>query len=219
VTKTKVRRLGEHLLEKVVDIIADPQTFHTSLLFDDNEMFEKHLKSRSEDIKETISGLLLHKPKATPEVSELQSQLAKKLAEEKVTIAELGKTSAEKQQLEEQLEAASLRYMVAEKKLDRARSLTVAKLEKQYLLGAQRPGGDSASSVNREESTPANGASPDVEKNADLEDAHNKALAVSNKQREQLEALEAENAKLTSQLTAFSVKVGSQTGGMESMSK
>jgi hypothetical protein len=73
--------------------------------------------------------------------------------------------------------------------------------------------------MNREESTPANGASPDVEKNADLEDAHNKALAVSHKQREQLEALEAENTKLTSQLTAFSVKVGSQTSGMKSMSK
>lgn len=188
------------------------------MLFDDNEKFEKHLKSRSEDIKETISGLLLHKPKATPAVSELQSQLAKKLAEEKVTIAELDKALAEKQQLEEQLEAASLRYMVAEKKLDRARSLTVAKLEKQYLLGAQRPGGDS-SSMNREESTPANGASPGVEKNADLEEAHNKALVMSQKMKEQLEALETENAKLTSQLTALNVKVGPPTSGMESASK
>ncbi|KAL1964218.1 hypothetical protein VTN77DRAFT_7176 [Rasamsonia byssochlamydoides] len=184
----------------------DQQTFRTSLLFEDNENFEKHLKARSDDIKETVSRLLAHTPKHSPEISELQSQLAKKLAEEKVSIAELEKALSEKQQLEEQLEAASLRYMVAEKKLDRARSLTVAKLEKQYILGAQRPGGDSAASANREEGTPANGVSPGGEKNADLEEAYHRTLAVSQKQKEQLEALEAENAKLTSQITALNLK-------------
>lgn len=53
------------------------------------------------------------------------------MAEEKATIVELEKALSERQQFEEQLEAASLRYMMAEKKLDRARSMTVAKLEKQ----------------------------------------------------------------------------------------
>jgi E3 ubiquitin-protein ligase BRE1 len=185
----------------------DEQTFRTSLLFDDNENFEKHLKVRSEEIKDTLSRLLAHTPKAPPEVSELQSQLAKKLAEEKLSIAELEKALSDKQQLEEQLEAASLRYMVAEKKLDRARSLTVAKLEKQYLLGAQRPGGDSAASANREESAPVNGVSPSREKDSDLEEAYHKTLAVSQKQKEQLDALEAENAKLTSQITDLNLKV------------
>ncbi|KKA23278.1 Histone ubiquitinationc protein (Bre1) [Rasamsonia emersonii CBS 393.64] len=183
----------------------DQQTFRTSLLFEDNENFENHLKARSDDIKDTISRLLSHTPKHSPEVSELQSQLAKKLAEEKVHISELEKALSEKQQLEEQLEEASLRYMVAEKKLDRARSLTVAKLEKQYLLGAQRPGGDSAASANQE-GTPANGVSTGGEKNAELEEAYHKTLAVSQKQKEQLEALEAENAKLNSQITALNLK-------------
>lgn len=141
-------------------------------------------------------------------MSELQGQLAKRLAEEKATIVELEKALSERQQFEEQLEAASLRYMMAEKKLDRARSMTVAKLEKQYILGAQRPGGDGASSANREETTPVNGTTPTAEKNTDLEELYNKTLALSQKQREQLETLEAENAKLTSEITTLNVKVG-----------
>jgi E3 ubiquitin-protein ligase BRE1 len=191
------------------DVFIDHSPFKTSLLFDDNENFKKHLQNRSDDIKDTLSRLIGNAPKATQEVSDLQSQLTKKLVEEKVTIMDLEKALSERQQFEEQLEAASLRYMMAEKKLDRARSMTVAKLEKQYILGAQRPGGDGSSSATREETaTPVNGGTPVAEKNTDLEESYNKALASSQKQREQLEALEAENAKLASEITALSVKVG-----------
>ncbi|EED12478.1 histone ubiquitinationc protein (Bre1), putative [Talaromyces stipitatus ATCC 10500] len=185
----------------------DHAPFQTSLLFEDDENFQKHLKNRSSDIKDTVSKLIAKAPQATQELSELQRQLSKKLAEEKVTIVELEKALSERQQFEEQLEAASLRYMMAEKKLDRARSMTVAKLEKQYILGAQRPGGDGPSSATREDTaTPVNGATPSPEKNADLEEAYNKTLALSQKQREQLDTLEAENAKLTSEITALNIK-------------
>jgi E3 ubiquitin-protein ligase BRE1 len=185
-----------------------PHGFHSSLLFDDNRNFEKHLKFRSDDIKQTISRMLSHTPKAPSEISELQSQLAKKLAEEKNSIVELEKILSEKQQLEERLEAASLRYMVAEKKLDRAKSLTVAKLEKQYLLGAQRPGGDSMSTASREDGSAVNGAVLGEDKGSDLEGTYRKAQAISEKQKEQLEALETENAKLVGQITAINIKVG-----------
>jgi E3 ubiquitin-protein ligase BRE1 len=170
------------------------------------EEFEKHLKARSDDIRAIITRLQSFSTNAPPEVTVLQSQLAKKLAEEKGTIAELEKALTEKQQLEESLEAASLRYMVAEKKLDRARSLTVAKLEKQYLLGAQRPGGDSASG-NREEQSPVNGVPSSVERNSELEEAHKQLVAVSEKQKEQLQKLETENANLLSQITELNIKV------------
>lgn len=175
--------------------------------FEDAENFEKHLKSRSDDIRDIISRLLALSPKASPEVSDLQSQLAKKLSEEKVTIAELEKALGEKQQLEESLEAASLRYMVAEKKLDRARSVTAAKLEKQYIFGAQRPGGDSTPG-GREESSTANGTPSGSERNPELEETHHKVVAISEKQKEQLQKLEAENASLLSQVTELNIKVG-----------
>ena len=173
--------------------------------FDDVESFESHLKSRTGDISGIISSLQSKAANAPPEVSDLQSQLASKLAEEKVAVSELEKAVAEKQQLEERLEDASLRYMVAEKKLDRARSLTAVKLEKQYLLGAQRPGGDSASVKREEPSTPNNVASKG-ERNEELEEAHHKTLAVSEKQKDQLRQLETDNAELTSQLTEIKIK-------------
>lgn len=194
------------LLGAAEDIKGDRPTFQSSLSFDDVDNFEKHLKSRSNDIRDIISRLVKNTPKSPPEICELQSQLAKKLAEEKATIAELDKALSEKQQLEESLEEASLRYMVAEKKLDRARSLTVAKLEKQYILGPQRPGGDSASGQ-REEQSVSNGATPSAERGPELDEAHNKLVAISEKQKEQLQKLETENANLLSQITDLNIKV------------
>lgn len=183
----------------------DQSTFRSSLLFEDVENFEQHLKARTDDIRGVISRLVSNLPKGPPEVSEIQNQLAKKLAEEKATIADLEKALSEKQQLEERLEAASLRYMVAEKKLDRARSVTVAKLEKQYIFGAQRPGGDSASG-NREEQSSANGVPPSGERSADVEEAHSKLAAISEKQKEQLRKLEVDNSNLLNQITELKVK-------------
>lgn len=168
------------------------------------EEFETHLKSRSEDIRAIISQIQSKSNDAPTDVSEVQTRLAKKLAEEKVTIAELEKTLAEKQQLEESLEEASLRYLVAEKKLDRAKSLTVAKLEKQQSMGIQRPGETAQSK--REESSPANGGTP---ADPELEEANNKLTAISEKQKEQVRKLEAENASLLGQITEIKVKVGS----------
>lgn len=179
--------------------------FRSSLQFEDIETFEKHLKSRSDDIRDVITRLLAISPKAPPAVSDLQSQLAKKLAEEKVTITELERAVGDKQQAEESLEAASLRYMVAEKKLDRAKSTTAAKLEKQYIFGAQRPGAENDSGT-REESTPANGT-PASERAPELEVAHQRLVAESEKQKEQLQKLEAENASLLNQVTDLNIKV------------
>lgn len=185
------------------------RTFQSSLQFENTEGFEKHLKARSEDIREIISQLQAHSASGPPEVSEVQTQLAKKLAEEKVTISELEKTLAEKQQLEESLEAASLRYMVAEKKLDRARSLTVAKLEKQFLMGGQQRPGAEGAQAKREESSPVNGGTPVPDRNPELEEANSRLTAVSEKQKEQLQKLETENASLLGQITEVKVKVRS----------
>ncbi|KAJ5471092.1 hypothetical protein N7530_008449 [Penicillium desertorum] len=178
----------KQLIDEVKILLGSSQaedqetSFKSSLQFEDVEEFEKHLKSRSEDIRAIISQVQ-SKSNAPADISEVQTRLAKKLAEEKVAIAELEKTLAEKQQLEESLEEASLRYLVAEKKLDRAKSLTVAKLEKQQSMG-----------------TPAG------ERNPELEEANNKLTAISEKQKEQVRQLEAENASLLGQITEIKVK-------------
>ncbi|KAJ5166386.1 uncharacterized protein N7482_005167 [Penicillium canariense] len=204
------------LIDEVKTILGSSQealkepVFKSSLQFEDVEEFEGHLKSRTDDIREIISYFQSKLADLSPDVTELQSQLAKKLAEEKVTIAELEKTLAEKQQLEESLEAASLRYMVAEKKLDRARSLTVAKLEKQFMMGGQRPSSEGAQ-AKREESSPANGGTPVGERSTELEETNNKLSATSEKQKEQLRKLEAENANLLGQITELKTKYSKLT--------
>lgn len=185
--------------------LAD-HAFKSSLQFEDNEAFETHLKSRSHDIREIITQFQSTVAKVSPEVADLQSQLAKKLAEEKVLIADYEKTLADKQQLEESLETASLRYMMAEKKLDRARSLTAAKLEKGYIMGSQRPGSDGVQ-AKREESSPANGGTPAGDRSVELEESNNQLAVVSEKQKEQLQKLETDNANLLTQITEVKIKV------------
>ncbi|OKP14917.1 E3 ubiquitin-protein ligase bre1 [Penicillium subrubescens] len=198
------------LIDEVKTILGSSQesikepVFKSSLQFEDVDQFESHLKSRTEDIREIISYFHSKMANLSPDITQLQDQLAKKLAEEKATIAKLEQTVTEKQQLEESLEAASLRYMVAEKKLDRARSITVAKLEKQ-MLGGQRPSSEGAQ-TKREESSPANGGTPVGERSAELEETNNKLNAVSEKQKEQLQKLEAENANLLRQITEIKTK-------------
>lgn len=175
------------------------------MLFSDHDTFEQHLQNRADEIKATISHLISRAPNVSSDITDLQEKLSQKLADEKVAAADLEKAVADKQQLEERLDAASLRYMVAEKKIDRARSITVARLEKQYILGAQKPGGDS--SLRRDEGGVGNGAAGSPEKASELEALYNSTLAVSNKQKEQLEQLEAENSKLLTQITDMNVKV------------
>ncbi|EEP78233.1 conserved hypothetical protein [Uncinocarpus reesii 1704] len=178
----------------------------SALLFADHENFQTHLNDWRDSIKSTISLLCARAPKASQDVTDLQSRLNKTLAEEKATTVELEKALADKHQLEERLEAASLRYMVAEKKIDRAKSSTVAKLEKQYLFGPQRNSGGK-SSVRREESSGPNGSPDASEKLVDLESSYNKTLAISEVQKDQLEKLEAENTKLLTQITDLNVKL------------
>lgn len=188
-------------------IMLAESSFKSSLQFEDAEEFQSHLTARSEDIRAIISQVQANASDAPTELSEVQSRLAKKLSEEKVTIAKLEKALAEKQQVEDCLEAAASRYMRAEQKLDRAKSVTVAKLEKQQLMGSQQSGESTQSK--QEEASPANGATPVSDRNPELEEAHAKLKATSDKQREQLEKLEAENARLLSQITESKVKVSS----------
>lgn len=96
--------------------------------------------------------------------------------------------------------------MVAEKKIDRAKSTTVAKLEKQYILGPIRPNGDSGVG-RREEKAATNGAGDSSERFQELVDLSNRANAISEKRKEHVEQLEVHNSKLMSQATELNMKV------------
>ncbi len=126
------------------------------------------------------------------------------LAAEKQHEAEADCLRSERDQLEERLENASQRYVAAEKQLDRLKSQAVADLEKRGLIGidAASPTGGAA---------PSGGVNGDM--NLDLDIARKEAVAVTEKHKEHVVTLEAENASLTEQVTALTAKVGhSQLG-------
>ncbi|KAK5465421.1 E3 ubiquitin-protein ligase bre1 [Exophiala xenobiotica] len=187
------------------DVDMDSSSLPSSLLFTDQEQFEQHLQSRTKEIKAVISRLFGPNKSSSPDVTDLQSRISRLLAAEKGHVVELSRLQAEKEDLEARLENASLRYMVAEKKIDRAKSVTVAKLEKQALLGATRPPAEEGGSVKREESV-VNGTTDNTEELAELETQLNKTVATSEKQKQQLERLEEENAKLNAQITELNTK-------------
>lgn len=195
------------ILSDDVDMQDSYSAFSSALLTTDNSTFEKHLKSRSTEIFSTVSQLFARTAASSPQVSDLQGRIAQLLANEKGHITELEKYRLEKVQLVERLEHASFRYMVAEKKLDRSKSVTVARLERHAISGGRSESG-SGFGGSAEVSGDAQGdASKAKIENGDdhleAEEARKEAVAAFEKQRDQLEALEADNDKLTAQVTTL----------------
>ena len=186
--------------------------FPSALLTADPSIFQKHLNFRSNDISLAISQLFRQETANAPEIIQLQGRVTDLLATEKAHIVELEKSRLEKDKLEQRLEDASLRYMLAEKKLDRSKSATVAKLEKQAIAGGRNDAG-SGLGVGTQDST--NGqADPKLDSGEELleeEEARKEAVAESAKRKEQLENLEAENAKLTTQVTTLNNRLSHLT--------
>ena len=186
--------------------MVDSVTIPHSLFFAETDKFDKHLAKRTVTIKDTLSTLFSKIPNASPDVNALQLELSKHLATEKEHVAELQRVTAEKEQLSERLENASYRYMVAEKKLDRAKSAVVAKIEAQMTQGSAPP-------VKTEEdgAVKVNGAS---ENNTSVEDAYlarDQAVAAAEKRKEQIELLEEQNKKLAAEATSLSIRLSGLT--------
>ncbi|KAF1813550.1 BRE1-domain-containing protein [Eremomyces bilateralis CBS 781.70] len=178
----------------------ESSAFLSSLMFADNEKFEDHLSSRSAEIKTLVSALIGKMPPAAPEVRSVQEQLTKTLAAEKAHIMELQGLVSDKEQLAQRLESASYRYMVAEKKLDRAKSAVVAKMESMGMQPA-KPTADDPKGTPVDEGT--NGILESNENLDIVETAKKEAEAIAAKRKEQLEELEVENRKLTIDLTTI----------------
>jgi E3 ubiquitin-protein ligase BRE1 len=94
--------------------------------------------------------------------------------------------------------------MMAEKKLDRAKSAQVQKLEKQAIAGGGAVKEEASSGTNGPEAV--NGVMNGVI-SEELETAKNQAVAEAAKRKEQLEQLEIENKKLTDEVTSLTVKL------------
>ena len=184
----------------------DWTTFPTSLYFADIDTFKSHLQDWSHDIKSVLERLFAACQTYTPDVINLQYQLSQKLAAEKVHKVELQRLQSEVEELSDRRDKAVERYMKAERKIERrlGRAANSSKTDEVF-LGIQKGAGSENSAVKREE-TMTNGTSGADEALMDLEETHHKALAVSEKQKDQIEQLESDNLKLTDKLTEIAAK-------------
>lgn len=189
-----------------LDIQKKFSPFPSALLSSEPSLFREHLRTRSSHISSAISQLFSNTSSSSPEISALQSRISKLLVEEKERIIAVETTRVEKEKLEERLEEFALRYMKAEKKLDRSKSTTLAKLEKQAVSGGRNETG-SGLGGNIDELGGASGQPNGATALADVDAARRETLAESHKQKEQIMELESENRKLTSQLTDLHIRL------------
>ncbi|KAJ6264891.1 E3 ubiquitin-protein ligase [Drechslerella dactyloides] len=178
-----------------------------SLLFADVETFEQHLAKKKETIKETLLRLFQRLESRDEDASEkipkLQKRISELLATEKTHRVEMDRISHEKEETERQLAMAGFRYLQAEKRLDRLRSQTVAKIEQQAIAA----------------SSSSNGTNPKKDNNssskskftdgqlADAELARKEAEAIASKQEKEIKQLQADMSRLQEQNSNYSLKI------------
>ncbi|RMY42370.1 hypothetical protein D0864_16115, partial [Hortaea werneckii] len=197
--------------------------YGSKLRFEDNELFSAHLQARSENIKGAIHDLFGRIPQTQPEAEHLRKQLNDLLAREKDQVIKLRTALEDQESLQERLENASYRYIKAEKMLDRAKSSQVQKLERQAMFGSGaanggegsspaggKRGGTSTPGVKKEGSESlTNGELENGIASAEVESQRKEAMAVAEKQKAQVEEIEAENERLTNALSAARTKLAS----------
>lgn len=144
------------------------------------------------------------------DVEALRSSLTVLLASQKEHVVKFERLLAEKEDLSERLQIASLRYLKAEKRLDRAKSSAVAKLEQQAYAGAGNSAGSGLGGAENGFVTrldKANGIQEAENKSEESQLAYKEAASTVAKQKEQLDALLAENRTLTEQLTCATTRL------------
>ncbi|KAI1854518.1 hypothetical protein JX266_000636 [Neoarthrinium moseri] len=178
------------------------QAFPTHTTFKDIEELESHLASKGSTIRDLAQSVFKHlssgRPKAEPDVAKLEAQVNNLLAAQKEFLVKIDRLSSEKESVSDQLNTATLRYMKAERKMDRLRSNQVQKLEQQALANSTpRPAGGEQE----------NGAGESNGNTGELQLKLRETTAVSNKQKEQLEAALSEAKAAREELTAAQAKL------------
>ncbi|CAL3964664.1 hypothetical protein PZA11_002381 [Diplocarpon coronariae] len=200
------------LAQDEIPEVDNDATFPTALHFKGSEDFQGHLASKAKEIKSKLqiifTRLAASRGEQSPEVEDLQSKLSKLLAGQKEFVVKLDRLRKERDELKERLETASLRYIKAEKKYDRAKSTAVAKLEQQAINGSGNSAGSGIGNVKNGDVEMTNGI---TESSENSQMAYKEAASIVEKQKEQIEAINAENKTLTEQLTAATTRLSNLT--------
>jgi len=107
-----------------------------SVLLLDKDGFENHLAQHRQEILHTSTAL--HQRISTTNLADSETQIALKaaLAKNNTFLADIGRLAAEKDNRDDRLTDTMMRLLQLEKRLDRSKSATLAKIEAQ---ATQRP--------------------------------------------------------------------------------
>lgn len=184
----------------------DEQPFPTQTSFKDNDELQAHLGEKRAKITSAVESIIGRIASARGDsnsaITKLESQVNSLLASQKEFRIKLDRYSTEKDDTSEQLNTATLRYMKAERKLDRVKSTQVQKLEQQAL----------ASATTRPTVVENGNGSGDSNGNTEaLQLALREAKVENEKQKAQLDAALAQNKSLQEELTALQTRLTSLT--------
>jgi E3 ubiquitin-protein ligase BRE1 len=124
-----------------------------SVLLLDKEGFETHLAQHRQEIIHTVASLYQQLSTSNINDSETQNSLKSALAKNNLLIADIKRLTREKDDRDDRLTDTMMRLLSLEKKLDRSKSVTLAKIEAQAV---QRAGGQDT----QEEEIVENGDTP-----------------------------------------------------------
>jgi len=174
----------------------------SALAFKDSKDFQRHLGDKGKALKSKTDALFKRlagaRGEVKPEVAQLESQVKSLLSQQKELLVKVGRLEAQNASLSDQYDKATLKVIKAERKLDRAKSAQVQKLEQQALASATAH--PTSKDDSRGSSSPTNGDSES------LKLQHREAMAVVAKQKQQLEAALSENKALTDENSTFKIK-------------
>ncbi|KAK4158430.1 BRE1 E3 ubiquitin ligase-domain-containing protein [Chaetomidium leptoderma] len=174
----------------------------SALSFKDSKDFQRHLGDKGKAFKSKTDAILRRlegaRGEVKPEVAQLESQLKSLLAQQKELLVKVDRLESQNASLSEQYDKATLKVIKAERKLDRAKSAQVHKLEQQALAGATAL--PTSKDENGAGSSMANGDSEA------LKLQYQEAMAVVAKQKQQLDAVLSDNKALTEENSTFKIK-------------
>ena len=199
------------------DLRAASTEFPSSLLFDDVASFADQLKEKRNHITKSLTELFgaiksgAHFKEESERIDEMQARIRELLVNEQANKVEIARLEKEVESAGARLTEATVKYLTAEKKVDRLKSQTLAKIERQAMFNSSAGPEQQKESHMTDEQQSARDREISAKMAeghfADVEQARKEAQAIASKQKEEIQQLQVDNARLSEQVTTFTIKV------------
>jgi E3 ubiquitin-protein ligase BRE1 len=184
---------------------ASSPSFASQLLNAEQTAFRGLTTSRFDTLKDQLSQILPLIPSTSPEVVDLQNEIARLTVTQKELRKALDGLQDEKKELEEKNQDMEYSWGICRTKLAKSQTKVATYLEMQSRSHTK------ADKKETKQNGKVNGAVEEPVVSAEAESARQAAVLKSKKLKEQVESLEAEVASLTTDLTAARTKAASLT--------